>query len=46
MKNGTPNGMPEHNSKFNPVQLQQVASFVLSLPDTKGKAAQGEILEK
>ncbi len=46
LKNGTPNGMPEHNSKFNPVQLQQVASFVLSLPDTKGKAAQGEILEK
>ena len=46
VKNGTPNGMPEHNSKFNPVQLQQVASFVLSLPDTKGKAVQGEILEK
>ncbi len=45
VKNGTPNGMPEHNSKFNPVQLQQVASFVLSLPDTKGKAAQGEIIE-
>ncbi len=46
VKNGTPNGMPEHNSKFNPVQIQQVASFVLSLPDAKGKAAQGEILEK
>ncbi len=45
VKNGTPNGMPEHNSKFNPVQLQQVASFVLSLPDAKGKAAQGEIIE-
>jgi cytochrome c oxidase cbb3-type subunit 3 len=46
LKNGTPNGMPEHNSKLNPVQIQQVASFVLSLTDTKGKAAQGEILEK
>ena len=46
VKNGTPNGMPEHNSKFNPVQIQQVASFVLSLPDAKGKAPQGEILEK
>jgi cytochrome c oxidase cbb3-type subunit 3 len=46
VKNGTPNGMPEHNSKFNPVQIQQVASFVLSLPDAKGKEAQGEILEK
>lgn len=45
VKNGTPNGMPEHNSKFNPVQIQQVASFVLSLPDAKGKAAQGEIIE-
>lgn len=46
VKNGTPNGMPEHNSKFNPVQIQQVASFVLSLPEAKGKAPQGEILEK
>jgi cytochrome c oxidase cbb3-type subunit 3 len=46
IKNGTPNGMPEHASKFNPLQLQQVASFVLSLPETKGKAPQGEIVEK
>ncbi len=46
IKLGTPNGMPEHNSKFNPVQIQQVASFVLSLPDTKGKESQGEFIEK
>jgi hypothetical protein len=38
--------MPEHNSKFNPLQIQQVASFVLSLPDTKGKESQGEFIEK
>src|SRR5690606_35110742 len=31
IKNGTANGMPEHASKLNPVQLQQVSSFVLSL---------------
>jgi cytochrome c oxidase cbb3-type subunit 3 len=36
IKMGTPNGMPEHASKMNPVQLQQVSSFVLSLPFTKG----------
>ena len=41
IKTGTPNGMPEHNSKFNPIQIQQVASFILSLPDAKGKEPQG-----
>lgn len=46
VKLGTPNGMPEHNSKFNPIQIQQVASYVLSLPDAKGKEPQGDILEK
>jgi cytochrome c oxidase cbb3-type subunit 3 len=46
IKLGTANGMPEHNSKFNPIQLQQVASYVLNLTETKGKAPQGEILEK
>jgi cytochrome c oxidase cbb3-type subunit 3 len=46
IKTGTPNGMPEHNSKFNPIQIQQVASYVLSLPSAKGKEAQGEIIEK
>jgi cytochrome c oxidase cbb3-type subunit 3 len=45
VKNGTPNGMPEHNSKFNPIQIQQVASFILSLPEAKGKAPQGDIME-
>ncbi len=42
IKYGTPNGMPEHASKMNPVQLQQVASFVLSLPFTEGKEAEGK----
>ena len=46
VKYGTPNGMPEHNSKFNPIQIQQVASFVLSLPYTDGKEAQGEIIKE
>ena len=46
VKTGTPNGMPEHGTKFNPIQIQQVASFVLSLPEAKGKAPQGEIIEK
>ena len=42
IKYGTPNGMPEHASKMNPVQLQQVASFVLSLPFSEGKEAEGK----
>lgn len=46
IKMGTPVGMPEHNSKLNPVQIQQVASFVLQLPEAKGKEAEGTITEK
>jgi cytochrome c oxidase cbb3-type subunit 3 len=42
IKYGTPNGMPEHASKLNPVQLQQIASFVISMPYTKGKEPQGK----
>ena len=41
IKNGNANGMPEHASKLNPIQIQEVASFVLSLPYTKGKEPQG-----
>ena len=43
IKLGTPNGMPEHASKLNPIQIQQVASFVLSLPTTPGKAPDGKL---
>ena len=46
VKNGTGKGMPEHNSKLNPVQIQQVSSYVLSLDEVKGKAPDGEIIEE
>ena len=46
IKYGSANGMPEHSSKLNPIQIQQVASFVSSLPETKGLAPQGTIIEK
>jgi cytochrome c oxidase cbb3-type subunit 3 len=46
IKIGTPNGMPEHASKLNPVQIQQVASFVLSLPYTKGLEPKGKVYPK
>lgn len=47
IKKGRPNGMPEHESKLNPVQIQQVASYVLTLPYVKGtKEPQGDIIEK
>lgn len=42
IKYGTPNGMPEHASKLNPIQLQQVSSFVLTLPFTAGKEPEGK----
>lgn len=43
---GTPNGMSEHGSKLNPIQIQQVSSYVLSLPETKGLEPNGDIIEK
>jgi len=46
VKNGRPGGMPEHNSKMNPVQMQQVASYVLSLPEKDGVEAKGDIIEE
>ena len=46
IKLGTPNGMPEHASKMNPIQLQQAASYVLSLPYTAGKEPQGAQYDK
>lgn len=46
VKNGTTKGMPEHNSKLNPVQIQQVASYLLQMPEASGKGAEGEILEE
>jgi hypothetical protein len=38
--------MPEHASKLNPVQLQQVASYVISMPEAEGKQPEGDIIEK
>lgn len=46
IKNGTSNGMPEHASKLNPIQLQQVASYVLSLKYKPGKEPQGKEFPK
>lgn len=46
VKYGRPNGMPDHNTKLNPVQIQQAASYVLSLPPAEGREPQGEIIEK
>jgi cytochrome c oxidase cbb3-type subunit 3 len=42
IKIGTPNGMPEHASKLNPIQLQQMSSYIISLPFTQGKEPQGK----
>lgn len=46
VKNGTAKGMPSHSEKLNPVQTQQVASYVLTLPETAGKDPEGDIIEK
>ncbi len=46
VKYGTSNGMPEHASKLKPTQIQQVCSYILSLPEKPGKAPEGTIFEK
>lgn len=47
IRKGTPNGMPEHQSKFNPIQIQQVASYILTLDkiseERGGKEPEGEL---
>ena len=44
---GSPNGkMPEHESKMNPIEIQQVASFVLSMPDAEGSEPLGDIIQE
>ena len=46
VKDGTTKGMPEHASKLNPAQLQQVSSYVLNLPVFDGgKSPEGDELE-
>lgn len=47
IKLGRPNGMPAHDALLNPIQIQQVASYVLSLKEVpNGKPAQGELIKK
>jgi cytochrome c oxidase cbb3-type subunit 3 len=47
IKLGRPNGMPAHDALLNPIQIQQVASYVLTLKEVEtGKPAQGDIIEK
>ncbi len=45
IEKGRPGGMPEHKSKFTPIQIQQVASYVLQLPEKDGVQPQGEFIE-
>ena len=46
IKYGTTNGMPEHESKLNPIELQEVASYILTMEYTEGKAPEGKLIEK
>jgi len=46
IKYGRSNGdMPSHEEKLNPVQIQQVASFVKQLEYVPGKAPEGDFIE-
>ncbi len=47
VSNGTQNNMPSHKGILNPVEIQTIASYVLSLPYTKGSLEpKGDIIEK
>lgn len=43
---GRPGGMPPQGGELNPVQIQQVASYVLQLPEAEGVAPKGDFIEK
>ena len=49
IKKGAPKGMPAHESKLNPIEIEQVASYVLHFDEVSeakgGKEPQGEIAE-
>lgn len=45
IKYGTQGGMPTHNDKLTGMEIQKVASYVLSLPYTKGLDPQGELYQ-
>jgi len=45
VKYGTANGMPDHEKKLNPIELQQVSSYILSLKYAKGKDPEGELIK-
>lgn len=50
IRKGAPNGMPEHQSKFNPIQIQQVSSYVLHLDYVSeqdgGRPIEGEFFSR
>lgn len=46
IKHGNSNGMPEHASKLNPIQIQELSSYILSMPYAKGKEPEGDKYEK
>ena len=46
IQKGRPNGMREHESILNPIQIQQISSFIVSLPEVEGRPAEGDIVEK
>lgn len=43
---GTSGGMEPWSRKLNPVQIQQVSSFLINMPEVSGKEPQGEIIEE
>lgn len=42
VKNGRSGGMPEHGTKLNPIQIQQVSSYILQLEEKEGAAPKGD----
>ncbi len=46
ISNGTQNNMPTHKDLLNPIEIQSIASYVLSLPYKKGLDPKGDIIKK
>lgn len=46
IKYGAKNGMKSWKDELNPVEMQQVASYILHLEPVEGKEPQGDLLPK
>jgi cytochrome c oxidase cbb3-type subunit 3 len=46
IQKGRPGGMKAHEAELNPIQIQNLASYVIQFPEAEGLDPQGDIIEE